>query len=192
MAVTALVSEISPVERASHRLWEIIKEKSLRRGETFKLSSGEESSFFFDMKMTMLDPEGANLIAELILDRPEVAKANAVGGLEMGAVPIVSVVCAKSFYGKKIPAFFVRKEKKGHGTNQLIDGNLEAGWHVVLVDDVTTTGGSVLKAVRAARDRGCFVDAVVTVVDRMQGARENLASENVNLVALFQRSDFED
>ena len=156
------------------------------------LSSGEKSKYFFDMKATMLDPEGANLIAELILAQPEVAQADAIGGLEMGAVPLVSVVCALSLATKPIPAFFVRKKQKEHGTKALIEGNLKDRQRVVLVDDVTTFGNSVFKAIHAVQERRCTVTAVITVVDRMQGAEAKLAKAGIRLIPLFTRRDFED
>jgi orotate phosphoribosyltransferase len=111
----------------------------------------------------------------------------------MGAVPIVSVVSARSYYtDHRIPAFFVRKELKGHGTNKLIEGYLKPGTKVMFVDDVTTTGGSVMRAIQAARNIGCHVDKVITVVDRLEGAKENLAREGIELIPLFTRRDFEE
>lgn len=174
------------------RLRDIIREKSLLKDGNFTLASGKPSSFFFNMKMTMLDPEGANLIAEAILDKVKNLRVDAIGGLEMGAVPIVSVVAAKSQYtDRPFPAFFVRKERKDHGTAQLIDGPLTAGMHVVMVEDVTTTGGSVMKAIAAAREAGCTVDTVVTVVDRQEGAAANLEKEGITLMPILTRADFE-
>jgi orotate phosphoribosyltransferase len=174
------------------RLRDIILEKSLLRGDQFKLSSGQKSNHFFNMKTTMLSPEGANLIAEAILLQLEAEQVDAIGGLAMGAIPIVSVVCAKSFlYSRPIPAFFVRKKLKGHGTDQLIEGNLQRGMRAVVVDDVTTKGNSVIQAVTAAREFGCEVNRVITVVDRLEGAEEKLRQEGVQLIALYTGRDFE-
>ncbi|MGH7070924.1 MAG: orotate phosphoribosyltransferase [Acetobacteraceae bacterium] len=115
-----------------------------------------------------------------------------IGGMVMGAVPIVSVVCAKSFgTTRPLGGFFVRKEAKGHGTNRLIDGNIHRGMRVILVDDVTTTGSSVLRAVRAARDSGCIVHKVISVVDRCQGAGQALEDEGVPLISIFSLADFD-
>lgn len=174
-------------------LREIIRTKSYRKDQSFKLSSGVASPYFFDMKRTMLDPEGATLIADIVAGRPELKGAKAIGGLAMGAVPIVSVVCARSFErGEPIPGFFVRRERKGHGTDKKIDGcDLREGDRVVLVDDVTTTGGSVMLAINAAREVGCVVDTVITLVDRLEGAKENLRAEGIELVAIFTRDDFD-
>ncbi len=176
--------------QARDRLREIIADKSLTRGR-FKLASGGESDIFFDMKTTLLDPEGAALAADLVLDLLAGERVDAVGGLVLGACPVVSAVCLKSGErGRPIPGFFVRKEPKGRGTDKLIEGNLEPGWRVVVVEDVTTEGNSALRAAQAVRDAGGTVAKVVTVVDRLQGARENLAKEGLELAALFTRDDF--
>ena len=171
------------------RLREIITERSLTRGH-FKLASGGESGIFFDMKTTLLDPEGASLTADLILDMVKDDEPQAIGGLVLGACPLVSAVCVKSAVrGQPIAGFYVRKEPKGRGTNKLIEGNLEPGWRVVVVEDVTTKGNSARKAVQAVREHGALVATVVTVVDRLQGARENL-EEGIELSAIFTRDDF--
>jgi orotate phosphoribosyltransferase len=181
-----------PSAAAYARLRDIIYRNSLLRGDSFKLSSGQTTNYFFNMKTTMLDPEGANLIADAILEQLASEQVDAIGGMALGAVPIVSVVSAKSLAtGRPVPAFFVRKELKGHGTDQRIEGLLKAGTRAILVDDVTTTGASVMKAVTAARDFGCHVDTVITVVDRLEGAEENLRLEGVRLVPLYTRKDFE-
>ena len=191
MASTVLAQNDLVPESEHDRLLRIIREKSLLKGGAFRLASGKPSSYFFDMKKTMMDPEGANLIASSILKAVENEEVDAIGGQEIGAVPIVAVVCAKSHgTARPIPAFFVRKKPKGHGTNQLIDGNLEEGAHVVLVEDVTTTGGSVLKAVDAVRRANCTVTKVLTVVDREDGAAENLRKHGITLVSLYTSSDF--
>lgn len=176
--------------QARARLREIIAAKSLTRGQ-FKLASGSESNIFFDMKMTLLDPEGAALAADLILDLLAGESVDAIGGLVLGACPVVSAVSLKSGErGRPIPGFFVRKEPKGRGTNKLIEGILPPGARVVVVEDVTTEGNSALRAVKAVRAEGGQVAKVVTVVDRLQGARENLAKEGLELTALFTRDDF--
>jgi orotate phosphoribosyltransferase len=164
------------------RLQAIIQRESVLTGGDFQLSAGGASTLFFDMKKTMLHPEGSNLVAELMLDALDDGGEEYVGGLEMGAVPLVAAVCVKSFQRRPVKAFFVRKAVKDHGTAKLIDGQIEDGAAVVLVEDVTTTGASVLKACRVAR--------VITIVDRLEGARENLSKEGLDLVALFTRDDF--
>ena len=172
------------------RLREVIAERSLLTGGAFTLASGRQSSLFFDMKRTMLDPEGANLIAEAVLRRLEGMDVDAVGGLVMGAVPIVAVACAKSFPARPLQGFFVRKEAKDHGTARRIDGNLAAGARVIILEDVTTTGASALLAVEAVRGAGAEIACVLTVVDRMEGAAATFAAAGVRFEALLTRDDF--
>jgi len=178
-----------------NRLIELIKEKSLLTSteKKFKLSSGKESAFYFNLKPVVFDPEGANLIADMMYEIIE-KKCNDVdyvGGMETGAIPIVAEICVKSFNRKKkLQGFFVRKEEKTHGTKRLIEGNLKENSKVVLVEDVTTTGASVLKAINEVRKFGCSVSYVITIVDRMEGARENLKREGINLIALTTVDDF--
>jgi orotate phosphoribosyltransferase len=178
-------------ETKRSRLRDIIARRSIFRGE-FKLASGGASNLFFDMKMTLLDPEGADLAADLILDALAADPVDAVGGLVIGACPIVSALSVKSLGRKGAPRsfFYVRKEPKDRGTRKLIEGNLEEGSRVAIVEDVTTEGNSALRAVAAVRELGCTVKTVVTVVDRLQGARDNLANNGVGLVSLFTRDDF--
>ncbi len=180
---------------STHRLKEIIKEKSFRKGE-FTLASGKTSNYFFDLKPTMMNPEGINLIADVVLDKlkdlDNVVVA-AIGGMATGAIPIVAVVSAKTFeQGELLPAFFVRKVAKDHGTENQIEGELTPGAVVVLVEDVTTTGGSVFEAVKAVRAIGCEVAHVITVIDRLEGARDYLKEEDIELHSIFVRTDFDD
>jgi orotate phosphoribosyltransferase len=176
---------------ARQRLRDIIRARSLLTGGAFTLASGRESAIFFDMKRTMFDPEGANLIAGAVLDRIGETAVEAVGGLVMGAVPIVSVVCAKSFErGRPLQGFFVRKETKDHGTAKLIDGNLSHGARVAILEDVTTTGGSALEAADAVRAFGASVVLVITIVDRQEGAAAAFRAHNLPFAAVFTRDDF--
>jgi orotate phosphoribosyltransferase len=184
-----------PEQAERSRLHELIRVRSLLTGGTFTLASGRESNLFFDMKRSMLDAEGANLIADAILDRIDPAAVDAVGGVVMGAVPIMAVVCAKSFAAKRftgrpLQGFFVRKEPKDHGTGRLIDGNLERGARAIILEDVTTTGGSSLAAVEAVRDHGASVVGVITVVDRGEGAAELFRMHGIPFSAIFGRDDF--
>lgn len=173
-----------------HRLRQIIEEKSLITGRTFTLASGRTSSFFVNLKQTMLDPEGANLLADLILDVMEEQGIRNIGGLEMGAVPLVSAVCTKSFERYPVNAFFVRKGAKDHGAAQLIDGHLDEGSEVLIIDDVVTTGGSAIQAAEAVKARGCQVSKILAIVDRQEGGRENLADHGFELISLLERRDF--
>jgi orotate phosphoribosyltransferase len=171
------------------RLLEIIKQKSLLKGQ-FKLASGATSDYYLDLKPTSFDPEGAALIAEIICGMlAEDRDVDSIGGLELGAVPIVAAVSARSWRDRPIKSFVVRKENKGHGTDKKIDGNFTPNTVVVLIEDVTTRGGSVMQAVRAVREKGATVKRIITVVDRLEGATENLKKEGVDLEAIFTRHE---
>jgi orotate phosphoribosyltransferase len=175
--------------QAKARLLEIIKAKSLLLGR-FTLVSGAVSDYYLDMKPTMFDPEGAHLVAEIVCDLiADERDVDAIGGLELGAVPIIVAVCARSWHGRPVAGFVVRKEIKDHGTEQKIDGNFKPDSTVILFDDVTTKGGSVMRAVRAVRARGARVAKIITLVDRLEGASENLGKEGIELVALYTTRD---
>ena len=180
---------------ARGRLIEIIKTRSFQSGREVKLASGRTSTYYFNMKPTMLDAEGSHLIATLILEAISGLNADLIGGLEMGAVPIASAVAAVSHAGTRpVNAFFVRKQAKEHGTRNLIEGlpsgdSLE-GKRVVIVEDVTTTGASAIKAAQAVRAEGAEVVGVVTVIDRQEGAAEAFAAAGLKLTAILTLADF--
>ncbi len=159
------------------RLAALLKEHSLMFGE-FTLASGKKSSFYFDSKRTTLLPEGAWLAARAILRliRERGIEADAIGGLTLGADPLVCPVAALSHVeGPPLRAFIVRKETKEHGTARKIEGVLDPGSRVVIVDDVVTTAGSTLKAIEAAEAAGHTVVAVICLVDREEGGAAALA-----------------
>jgi orotate phosphoribosyltransferase len=179
------------------RLIEIIRKRSFQSGREVKLASGRTSTYYFNMKPTMLDAEGAHTIAQLILAAIADLDADFIGGLEMGAVPIASAVAAVSHTGgKPVNAFFVRKQVKEHGTKSLIeglpDGESLKGRRVVVVEDVTTTGGSAIKAAEALRAEGAVVVGVVTVIDREEGAGEAFAAADLTLTPILTLTDFKD
>jgi orotate phosphoribosyltransferase len=165
----------------------IIREKSLRVGD-FTLSSGKKSSYYLDCRMTTLHPRGALLIGRLILSkiREHHIQADAIGGLTMGADPIVSAVTVvSSLEATPLPAFIVRKETKGHGTQRSIEGyDGKPGSRVIVVDDVCTTAGSILTAAEKAEEAGYRVVAAFCVVDREEGGTE-LISKKYPFYALF-------
>ncbi len=182
-------------DRAKARLIEIVKARSFQSGPKITLASGRRSTVYFNMKPAMLDPEGAHLIASLVLDALSGDEADLIGGLEMGAVPIAAAAAATSFSrGTPLPAFFVRKEAKAHGTRSLIEGLARgetlAGRNVAIVEDVTTTGGSALKAAGAVRAEGGRVVRVVTVLDREEGAAEAFAAAGLAFSAVLKARDF--
>jgi orotate phosphoribosyltransferase len=142
------------------------------------------------MKPTTFSPEGLNLIADIVYDMlREDRSVDAVGGLELGALPITNAVSMRSWADRPIDGFVVRKEKKGHGTDRKIDGNFRPNSKVVLFEDVTTRGGSVMEAVHAVRARGATVTKIITIVDRLEGATENLQKEGIELVPVFTIRD---
>jgi orotate phosphoribosyltransferase len=152
----------------------LLERKSLKRGK-FTLASGAQSNYYIDGKMTCLDAEGAALIAKAILTEIKDLPIAAVGGMDMGATPIVGAVAAMSFaLGRPLPVFVVRKDVKAHGTMKLIEGPLPSPCKVVIIDDVITTGGSIIKAIEAARGIGCEVLLAISVLDRGAGAAEAL------------------
>lgn len=161
-------------------------------GREMRLASGRTSDIYFDMKMAMFDPETISLIAEAILDVLRERGAAQIGGLEMGAVPIIGAVVCKSHPDRPVNGFFVRKTVKAHGTQKRIEGHFDPMAATVLLEDVTTTGGSVMEALQAVREAGGSATTVLTVVDREEGAGANLAKAGVELVSLFTRSDFRD
>jgi orotate phosphoribosyltransferase len=169
----------------------IIKERSFREGD-FKLASGKTSKYYLDMKPTMLHAEGASLLAKLILERLHNANADCVGGLEMGAVPLISPIAMLSGETRKpIEGFFVRKSVKDHGTMKKIEGvgNFK-GKRVAILDDVTTTGGSAMEAVRAIKEAGGEIVLVLSIVDREEGAKEFYEKEGLPFEALFTAKEF--
>ena len=177
------------------RLIEIVRERSYGTGVEIKLASGRTSNFYFNLKPTMLHPEGAYLIGSLVSDALTGEQVDMVGGLEMGAVPIATAVAAVSHLkGWPLPAFFVRKQPKGHGTQSLIEGLVKgdtiAGRRVVILEDVTTTGGSALKAIDVVKAEGGEVVAVLTVVDREEGAADAFAASGVRFMPLLRHRDF--
>lgn len=163
----------------SHRekLANLLREKSLKRGE-FILASGQKSDYYLDCRLTTLDPEGALLTGYCVLELLDKmgVKADAIGGLSMGADPVVSAAIVVSAIEKRpLQGFLVRKEAKGHGRKKQIEGmETTQGKRVVIVDDVCTTGGSTLEAIGAVEGEGCQVIAVISIIDREQGGSDML------------------
>jgi len=173
------------------RLKQIILELSYER-RLVKLASGRESDFYFDGKQTTLHSEGGYLTGKLFYEAiRDVEGVQAVGGITMGADPIATATSiAALLAGQQLHAFIIRKEPKGHGTGQWLEGrkNLPPGTGVVIVEDVVTTGGSSMKAVRRAEEEGLKVLGIVTLVDREEGGRENIEAEGYWLRTIFTRS----
>jgi orotate phosphoribosyltransferase len=187
------MSEPTDAERL--RLIEIVRERSYGYGVEIKLASGRTSNFYFNMKPTMMHPEGAYLIGRLVTAALSDERIDAVGGLEIGAVPLAAAVAAMSHtMGRPLPAFFVRKHAKEHGTAQLIEGlpkgRTLAGLRVAILEDVTTTGGSALKAIECVRGAGAEVALVLTLVDRQEGAAATFEAQGVRFRHILSASDF--
>lgn len=174
------------------RLRELIRGRSFHAGGGFALSSGKISDCFFDMKPTMMDPEGINLLADVFLHRIAGQEADHIGGVAVGAVALVSAICAKSLKsGHPRKGFYVRKEAKPHGMRRQIEGcPPDEGSEALLFEDVTATGGSAIVAVDALLRIGCKVKTIYTIVDRMEGAEARFAKRGIQLVSLFTKDDF--
>ena len=184
----SMVASDRAADRAALR--EILLQRSLRFGD-FTLSSGARSSYYIDVRQTSLDPKGALLIARLLYPTLREAGVEAVGGLSLGADPIVGAVTVWSeLQGHGLSGFLVRKEAKTHGAAKRIEGPFREGLKVAIVDDVITKGGSALTAFEAAREAGADVRIVACVVDRGEGGAEEFSKRGVSYHALFQIQEF--
>jgi orotate phosphoribosyltransferase len=180
------------MENEREQLRQLLKGQSLMFGD-FTLASGKKSNFYFDSKRTTLLADGAWLTAREVLRliREHRIEADAIGGLTLGADPIVCPVAALSHVdGPKLRALIVRKEAKEHGTGRRIEGNLPKGSRVIIVDDVVTTAGSTIKAIEAAEAEGHTVVAVICLVDREEGGGAKLAA--YPFYPVFRRSEIFD
>lgn len=175
------------------RLVQLLAELSFEKRHV-RLASGRESNFFIDCKQTILTAEGHALVGELMFDAlSQLGQVDAVGGVALGGCPLASAVSLTSFQrGAPLPALYVRKERKDHGTTKLIEGDksLVSGARIALLEDVVTTGGSSLKALDILRDSGCTVAGIVALVDRLEGGAENIRQAGVPLITLCTRRDF--
>ena len=181
------------------RLVDLVRELAFIDGgsdDAFTLASGKKSRWFFDTKPVMMHPEASHIIGELLNIRMDELGANFVGGLELGAVPLTAIAVTMSPKNSARRGFMVRKEPKGRGGRKTnnppgIEGSsLSAGGKIVIVEDVTTTGGSAIKAVeRIHNDTDCVVIAVISIVDREEGADQAFASAGIQFESLMTRSD---
>jgi orotate phosphoribosyltransferase len=171
------------------QLLQVAVERGALKYGNFTLTSGRKSSYYFDGRLLSLDPEGADLIARALLPILRESRADAVGGLTLGADPIVAAVALASYReGRRVPGFIVRKEAKSHGTTQAIEGPLPTGCRVAIVDDTCTTGGSLLHAIAAAEAAGCTVVKVIALLDRREGGGDELRRRGYDFVALMAAS----
>jgi orotate phosphoribosyltransferase len=177
----------------SARLIDLLRALSFERRRVI-LASGRESDFFIDCKQTVLTAEGHALVGELMFRAlDELPRCDAVAGVELGGCPLASAVSLVSFQqGRGLPALYVRKAPKDHGTAKRVEGDksLVPGMPVVLLEDVITTGGSSLRAVAALRDAGANVVGIAALVDREEGGAEAIREAGLPLVSLARRRDF--
>ncbi len=173
------------------KLFDLLNQEALRRGK-FLLSSGLESNYYLDGRVITLSPQGAYLVGNIILEMIKGESLDALGGPTLGADPIVGSVAALSYINAEpIKTFIVRKQAKEHGTQQRVEGPaLKKGDRVVLVDDVATSGKAILEAKQALDKIGVVSVKAIVVVDRNQGAAENLDRAGLKLESIFKIADF--
>jgi len=171
------------------RLKKLVLEKAVKRGD-FTLTSGQKSNYYINGKLIALTSDGLALMAEFFLDEIEKENADAVGGMVIGADPIVGAILALADQrGLKLDGFLVRKEPKGHGTRSQVEGPVKDGARVVIIEDVSTTGGSAKKAIDALKELNCEIVKVITLVDRQQGAAENFAKWGYRFKSIFTKEE---
>lgn len=171
------------------RLIELVKQHALRFGD-FTLASGKKASYYLDCRKLTLDSEGANVIAQGILETMGDNLPDAVGGMAIGADPITAAVITCGWQaGKPLKGFIVRKEAKAHGTGQQVEGPVESGQTAVMMEDVITTGGSSLRAIEHAREFGLKVDRIIAIVDRGKNSAEIFDAVGVKFTSLLHVND---
>ena len=159
---------------------------------SFKLSSGKPSTYYFDSKLLTMDPEGGYKVGKYFFGKLRDSDAEAVGGMALGAIPIVEAVTLISHMKERpFPGFFVRKEAKAHGTQNLIEGNFPADPNVpvAILDDVVTGGGSIMQAIEAVEAKGNPIVSVMCILDRDEGGREFLKKRGYDLQAMYVVED---
>ena len=169
------------------QLLAILQKKSVILGQV-KLASGKTSSFYIDGKMTSLDRDGVVLAAKIFL--ANLGDVQAVGGPTMGADPFLGAILYEAYLqNRALKGFIVRKDVKAHGTMKTIEGPLAKGDRTALIEDVITTGGSVLKAAEALKQAGCAVTKILCLLDRKEGAREAFAAAGIPYFSIFAKDD---
>jgi orotate phosphoribosyltransferase len=188
------MEEIDPMDlsQSRDRLAELILRRSFqyREDPPFTLASGKTSFYYFNCKPVTLDPEGMNLIGRVLFGMVRGTGVTAAGGLTLGADPLANALSVISFQeGEPIKSFIVRKDVKAHGTKSAVEGNVAKGEHVVVLDDVITTGGSTITAIERVREAGLIVDRVIALIDREEGGRENILALAGRVDAVFTRTE---
>jgi orotate phosphoribosyltransferase len=179
------------MSESEKQLLQLLEQRSFKRG-TFRLASGATSNYYIDGKMTEVFSAGAHLIGEIVFERTRDLPVDAIGGLEVGAVPLTAAaVISYHLHGRTMEGFWVRDKVKDHGTQKLIEGNLKPGSRVVILDDVITTGSSSVTAIQAVKTIGCEVVLVLSIVDRLRGAEQAFRGLGItNYQSVFTIRDF--
>ena len=179
------------VDDLKERLYRLMKEKAYHEGE-IKLASGKMSHYYIDARAVTLSSEGAYLVGSIIFDLVKDLNIAAVGGPTLGADPMVGALAAISFQNKKpFDTFLIRKTAKTHGRMLQVEGPfLKEGSEIVLLDDVATTGGSLIDSIGILKKMGVLVKKAIVIVDRGEGAGENLSKVGCRLISIFKASDF--
>jgi orotate phosphoribosyltransferase len=173
------------LEEARAKLLEIVNKKAVFKGE-FVLASGQKSNYYIDGKFTSLTSDGLAYFAKVILEMIKDENVTHIGGPTLGADPIIGGTVAMSYLiDRPIDGFIIRKDKRDHGRMKMIEGPLEKGANVIIVEDVTTTGGSVIKGIKMVEEMGCKIVKVICLVDRLQGAQDNFKEAGYDFVPIF-------
>jgi orotate phosphoribosyltransferase len=176
---------------AEQQLLALLRERCYQEGD-FTLSSGAKSDYYFDAKSLFLSSVGARLIGEVLYERTRDLDVQGIGGIEIGAVPLTTAaVYAYHAHNRTMEGFFVRNQAKRHGTKKIIEGHLRAGSKVAIVDDVATSGRSIMKAVEAVRKAECTPLLVTVLVDRLEGAGNLFAKAGIPFKPIFTIKDFQ-
>jgi orotate phosphoribosyltransferase len=163
--------------KARDRLLELFKSRAFSFGN-FTLASGKQSKYYINSKKVIFHSEAVALLGEVLWDATKHLNVQAMGGLEVGAIPMAAAAAMRYHQeGRSLEGFFVRKQAKTHGSQERVEGVLQAGMRVAMVDDVLTTGGSVIQAIEEVEKRGAVIAVVICIVDRLEGARELLAAK---------------
>jgi orotate phosphoribosyltransferase len=171
------------------RLLELVKQRALIFRD-ITLASGQKSTFYIDGKMILMSSESSTLLGDVLYEMTKDLQLDAIGGPEIGALPLATATVIRYHQaGRKLEGFSVRKEVKTHGTQKQIEGKLEAGNRVAIVEDVMTTGGSVVQAIEAVQKAGAKIELVICIVDRLQGARERIEGMALRFASMFTIND---
>jgi len=174
------------------KLIQLIAQKSFNYSETptFKLASGKMSQYYVNCKPTVLDPYGMNIVGHLVFEKLQRQNISAVGGLTFGADPIaVATSFVSGLKNHPVKAFSVRKQQKDHGMIRWIEGDIQKGAHVAILEDVVTTGGSTIKAIERVRSEGIKVEQVIVLVDRQEGGMDRIKTYVEQVDAIVTRND---